>query len=150
MIKKRLEEYTGEHLTDEANLANIMAILKENMVDINWIGLYICNDQKQLLTLSHFQGKPAVPEIKYTDGVCGQCVRSQETVVVQDVHACPDHIVCDINSRSELVTPIFDPNGNMYAVLDVDAPIKARFTEVDIKIFEYIASYITNLILKEK
>ncbi len=148
MIQKRLDEYTGEHLTKDANLANIMAILKENMVDINWVGIYVCDNENQVLNLSHFQGKPAVAQIKYTDGVCGRCVREEQTIVIQDVHSCPEHIVCDIDSRSELVTPIFDQTGKMYGVLDVDASIKSRFTEVDQKIFEYITNYISKLIFK--
>ncbi len=146
LIKKRLDEYTSKENNLDSNLANIIAILMENVNDLNWVGLYMCNDELQEMHVSHFQGKPAVNKISYNNGVCGQCARERKTIIVRDVHECPDHIVCDVESRSELVVPIFNPDGSLFAVLDVDSPIKNRYSEIDIKIFEYIALYIQELI----
>ena len=46
------------------------------------------------------------------------------------MHAVADHIACDANSRSELVVPIA-VNGTLWGVLDLDSPLKARFTPQD-------------------
>ncbi len=146
IIKKGLNDYTSEKYQLISNMANISAIVKENMPDLNWVGFYLCNDEKQRLELNTFQGKRAVVEIDYNDGICGRCVREQQTIVVQDVHECEEHIICDIESRSEIVVPIFNQAGELFGVLDVDAPIKARFSEIDQIILEYIAKYISTLI----
>ena len=53
-----------------------------------------------------------------------------ETVLVPDVHEFPGHIACDSASESEIVIPIHS-GGKVRAVLDIDSPLKNRFTEDD-------------------
>ena len=48
-----------------------------------------------------------------------------------DVHAFPGHIACDSASNSEIVVPVFDGQGNLAAVLDVDSTELGAFDEVD-------------------
>jgi L-methionine (R)-S-oxide reductase len=52
-------------------------------------------------------------------------------VIVDDVDAFPGHIPCDSRSKSEIVTPVFDPAGKLIAVFDVDSDKAAAFDEVD-------------------
>ena len=52
-----------------------------------------------------------------------------------DVHAFPGHIACDSASRSEIVVPI-RKNGKVWGVLDMDSPVKDRFSEEDAEILE--------------
>ena len=52
--------------------------------------------------------------------------------LVYDVHDFPGHIACDSASNSEIVVPIH-VNGKIVGVLDIDSPIKARFSEEDAK-----------------
>ena len=47
-----------------------------------------------------------------------------------DVHEFPGHIACDCASNSEIVVPI-RKGGQVIGVLDIDSPIKNRFTEED-------------------
>jgi GAF domain-containing protein len=63
-------------------------------------------------------------------GVCGTAAAKRETLVVADVHAFPGHIACDADSRSEIVVPIV-AGGTLRGVLDVDAPVPARFDDED-------------------
>ena len=60
------------------------------------------------------------------------------TQLVPDVHAYPGHIACDGRSRSEVVVPVFDGQGRLIAVFDVDATEVAAFDEVDAKWLEAI------------
>ena len=48
-----------------------------------------------------------------------------------DVDAFPGHIACDSRSKSEIVTPVFDRDGTLAAVLDVDSVDLAAFDETD-------------------
>ncbi|MGA9275086.1 MAG: GAF domain-containing protein, partial [Candidatus Cybelea sp.] len=52
------------------------------------------------------------------------------TIVVDDVDAFADHIVCDTASRSEIVVPFFI-GGELAGVFDCDSPVLARFTSTD-------------------
>jgi len=54
-------------------------------------------------------------------GVCGAAAQAGETRLVRDVHAFPGHIACDSRSKSEIVVPVFDGDGALAAVLDVDS-----------------------------
>jgi GAF domain-containing protein len=69
--------------------------------------------------------------IAFGRGVCGAAAASLRTQIVPDVNAFPGHIACDGRSRSEIVVPVFDPVGDLIAVLDVDATQRAAFDEID-------------------
>lgn len=111
-----------------ANLANASALLWQEMENINWAGFYIMEDGK--LVLGPFQGKPACIEIPVGRGVCGTAVAEDAVLLVPDVHAFPGHIACDGASRSEIVLPIH-VDGRIFGVLDIDSPVKDRFTQED-------------------
>lgn len=108
-----------------ANAANFTAFLNEQLTDINWLGFYFLRGSE--LVLGPFQGRPACVRIPVGRGVCGTCVASGVTQRVDDVHAFPGHIACDIRSRSELVVPLRNGDG-IVGVLDIDSPLPARFT----------------------
>jgi len=50
---------------------------------------------------------------------------------VKDVHEFPGHIACDSRSNSEIVVPVFDKDGKLAAVLDVDSTEIGSFDEDD-------------------
>ena len=83
------------------------------------------------LVLGPFQGKTACIRIPWGRGVCGTAARENRTQLVPDVHAFPGHIACDSASNAEIVVPIHDNEGIVVGVLDIDSPLKGRFTESD-------------------
>jgi L-methionine (R)-S-oxide reductase len=105
-------------------LANAAAFIWASLDNINWAGFYLYDGEK--LVLGPFMGKPACTVIAMGKGVCGSAAEKRETIVVDDVHSFPGHIACDGASESEIVVPII-ANGKLLGVLDIDAPIKARF-----------------------
>ncbi len=109
-------------------MANAAAMLYHAMPDINWAGFYIVKDGE--LLLGPFQGNVACVRIQKGKGVCGTAWETDSTQLVPDVHAFPGHIACDAASRSEIVIPIHR-SGAVAAVLDIDSPVPARFTEED-------------------
>jgi GAF domain-containing protein len=80
--------------------------------------------------LGPFQGKPACIRIQRGKGVCGSAAARRETLVVANVHEFPGHIACDPASASEIVLPL-ELAGRQFGVLDLDAPVKARFDQTD-------------------
>ena len=112
-----------------ANLANASALLWQELPQINWAGFYLMEDGA--LVLGPFQGKTACIRIPVGKGVCGTAVAENASQLVPDVHAFPGHIACDSASESEVVIPI--RNGEeIYGVLDIDSPVKGRFTQEDL------------------
>lgn len=111
-----------------ANLANVSALLFHSLPDVNWVGFYLWKDGQ--LLLGPFQGKPACTRIPLGRGVCGTAALRRENLIVDDVSQFADHIVCDSDSRSEMVLPLL-VDGALIGVLDVDSPKKARFTRAD-------------------
>ena len=127
-----------------ANLANASALIFNTMNNLNWAGFYLMEDGK--LVLSAFQGKPACIEIAVGKGVCGTAVAERRTQLVPNVHAFPGHIACDGASNSEIVVPLFDKNGEVVGVLDIDSPILARFDENDKAGLEEFAKIIEEVV----
>lgn len=135
-----------EDIPDQtACLANASALLNEALSGINWVGFYIAKNG--VLLLGPFQGKPACVTIPFGKGVCGTAFQNNETLRVEDVHAFPGHIACDSASNSELVIPLCDASGAPFAVLDIDSPLFARFTEADRLGLEVVAREIETAIL---
>ncbi len=133
MVDYRLLSKSIEAVVDDiphliSNLANISAIIYENLDRLNWVGFYIINDGK--LVLGPFQGKAACVEIEIGKGVCGTAVFKDETLVVRDVHSFDGHIACDSCSNSEIVIPIHK-DGKVWGVLDIDSPDFSRFDDDD-------------------
>ena len=111
-----------------ANSANFVGLLFSGISDINWLGIYVLRDEE--LVLGPFQGMPACVRIPLGQGVCGTAAANMETLRVDDVHGFAGHIVCDPQSRSELVVPL-SIHGKLVGVLDIDSPQLSRFSEAD-------------------
>lgn len=111
-----------------AAAANFVALLFNTLDDVNWLGIYVLRGDE--LVLGPFQGKSACTRIALDEGVCGLAASTLQTQRVADVHAFPGHIVCDPDSRSELVVPLFS-HGQLIGVLDIDSPVTRRFSEAD-------------------
>ncbi|MEO3866172.1 GAF domain-containing protein [Rheinheimera fenheensis] len=111
-----------------ANMANLSALLFNNLPDLNWAGFYIMRDGE--LVLGPFQGQVACVRIPVGKGVCGTAVATGQVQLVKDVHEFPGHIACDAASNSEIVLPLRH-QGDIIAVLDIDSPSLARFDSED-------------------
>ncbi len=97
-----------------------------------WTGFYVVDPLKtQELVVGPYQGTLGCLRIPFGKGVCGHVAATGEPIIVPDVHAFPGHIACDSASNSEIVVPVFDGQGNLAAVLDVDSKELGAFDEVD-------------------
>lgn len=111
-----------------ANLANVAAALKEAF-GFFWVGFYLAKEGQ--LVLGPFQGPIACTRISFEKGVCGASYSRKETIIVPDVEQFPGHIACNSASKSEIVIPVFNRNGTVAMVLDVDSDELEDFDETD-------------------
>jgi GAF domain-containing protein len=112
-----------------ANMANVCAALKAQF-NFFWVGFYVVKGDE--LVLGPFQGPVACTRIAKGRGVCGQAWQQKHVFLVPDVDAFPGHIACSSLSKSEVVIPLFDTNGEVKAVLDVDSDSLNDFDEIDV------------------
>jgi len=119
----------GETLDDIALMATINSILSHHFDTYFWTGFYrVCGDR---LVVGPYIGTVGCLQIELGRGVCGTAAQKRETVIVPDVHQFPGHIACDPNSKSEIVVPVFGPDGELIAVFDVDSDRLNAFDEED-------------------
>lgn len=120
-----------------AVMANVCAAIHQEM-GFFWTGFYrVVNGE---LLLGPFQGPVACMHIKYGRGVCGTAWERQESIVVPDVEQFPGHIACSSLSRSEIVVPVKNADGEVTAVLDIDSKELATFDDVDCHYLEGICA----------
>ena len=129
-LGKALAELIRDVEYDISNLANASALLYTELDRLNWAGFYLLRNGR--LELGPLQGKVAWTVIGMGKGVCGTAAAEDRTVLVPDVHLFPGHIACDSASESEIVVPVH-MHGALYGVLDIDSPVKDRFSEEDRK-----------------
>ncbi|MCR4876599.1 MAG: GAF domain-containing protein [Clostridiales bacterium] len=124
-----------------AALSNLSALIMSSVPDLNWAGFYLMREGR--LTVGPFQGKPACIHIPVGKGVCGTAVETDSTQIVPDVHLFPGHIACDGDSASELVIPLHG-SGGVVGVMDLDSPLKNRFSQADADGLKEIARILEN------
>jgi len=98
----------------------------------DWTGFYRVVGP-ELLKIGPYQGGHGCLTIPFARGVCGAAARTEQVQLVADVDAFPDHIACASSTRSEIVLPVWDAQGKLIAVLDIDSNQPDAFTRVDEK-----------------
>ena len=139
LLVKQVESLLEGENNTVGQLANAAALLHETM-GWWWTGFYLIKDGE--LQLGPFQGPIACYRIKHGRGVCGTAWAENRTIVVPDVEQFPGHIACSSLSRSEIVVPLRNHDGEVTAVLDIDSKDLATFDETDARWLEEIARVI--------
>jgi len=120
-------------LLKEEKMEILVEELHKSLDYIFWVGFYFPGDVDMFIGPS--AGPPACASIGY-EGVCGKSFKSKQTVIVPDVTKFPGHIVCDPNSKSEIVLPVRDSDNNLFALLDMDSDSLNAFTEENASLLE--------------
>lgn len=112
-----------------ANMANVSAALKQ-VFGWWWVGFYLVKENE--LVLGPFQGPIACTRIAHGRGVCGTAWKERKSIMVPDVNKFPGHIACSNASVSEIVVPLLDVSGEVFAVLDIDSERRDVLDEIDV------------------
>lgn len=106
-----------------------------------WCGFYLVDpDKPDELVVGPYQGTLGCLRIPIGTGVCGAAAAARRTIIVPDVHAFPGHIACDSRSNSEIVACVFEPDGALAGVLDVDSTALNSFDDDDARGLEAICA----------
>ncbi len=133
----RLEEVRSEITalaeacpTAQALMKSMVKFLHDNMLKYNWVGFYMLEPgaHPPMLVLGAFEGAMTPhTRIPLNQGICGAAASSGQTVVVDDVNRDPRYLACSLETKSEIVVPVF-AHGNVVGELDIDSHFPAAFT----------------------
>jgi L-methionine (R)-S-oxide reductase len=116
---------------DIAAMATMSALIHHGFGFL-WTGFYRVVEPGRLLRVGPYQGTLGCLEIAFGRGVCGTAAATGAPVLVPDVSDFAGHIACDVRARSEIVLPVRDVSGAVWAVLDVDADRVGAFDDDDL------------------
>lgn len=123
-----------------SRMATVAAVLHHKMDGFFWTGFYLLSNEK--LLVGPYQGPVACQVLARNTGVCWTGINQRKTIIVTDVEQFPGHIACDSRSRSEIVVPVRDKDGQVIAILDVDSKHLNQFDEKDAAGLEKIVGLI--------
>ena len=132
-VALEIESIIAGETSEIARFATVACVLSHAFAPrFFWTGFYLVDPLKpQELVIGPYQGTLGCLRIPIGKGVCGVAAERGETVIVPDVHKFPGHIACDAASNSEIVAPVFRPDGTLAGVLDVDSADYDAFDAAD-------------------
>ena len=141
----------------DAILNSDLKSVKEKLFDIchylqgevdhyDWVGFYFAQKETRTLHLGPYAGEPTDHKvIPFGKGICGQVAISNESFLVDDVHAQDNYIACSISVKSEIVVPLF-LNGQNIGQIDIDSNTKNAFTQEDNAFLKTVNEKISRLL----
>jgi L-methionine (R)-S-oxide reductase len=148
------QQKIAEELTKLAEAApsaeDLMSIivgrLQERLGHFDWVGFYMIEKgglgEDPVLVLGPYVGAVTQHKrIPLNQGICGAAASSRQTVVVDDVKSDPRYLACSLETRSEIVAPVF-VKGEVVGELDVDSHTPAAFNDDDRKLVEHCAGLV--------
>jgi L-methionine (R)-S-oxide reductase len=136
-VAGKMEEVRNDviELAQSAPTANdlmqkMVRLLHERVLKYNWVGFYMLEPgaNPPMLVLGAFEGAMTPhTRIPLNQGICGAAASSGQTVVVDDVSKDPRYLACSLETKSEIVVPVF-VHGKVVGELDIDSHFPAAFT----------------------
>ena len=146
-LKKRLSSIleSPKHNTEE-KLEKVCHLLDQEISYFNWTGFYFKNGDKDELKLGPYVGAPTDHTIiPYGKGICGQVAVSNETFVVPDVNEESNYLSCSIDTKAEIVVPIFKDGKNV-GQIDIDSHTIDPFTAEDRELLEWLCNEVSKIL----
>ena len=145
-LKKRLSTILESPQDTNVKLLKICQVLDKEIDYYNWTGFYFKNGDKDELALGPYVG--AVTDhviIPFGKGICGQVAVSGETFVVPDVNAQDNYLSCSIDTKAEIVVPIFK-NGENIGQIDIDSHTIDPFTKEDEELLSWLCEEVAKIL----
>ncbi|KFC21357.1 GAF domain-containing protein [Epilithonimonas lactis] len=145
-LKKRLSVILESPQDTNVKLLKVCQLLDREISYYNWTGFYFKNGDKDELALGPYVG--AVTDhviIPFGKGICGQVAVSGETFVVPDVHAQDNYLSCSIDTKAEIVVPIFKDGENI-GQIDIDSHSIDPFTKEDEELLNWLCEEVAKVL----
>ena len=143
-LRKEVDLLTAAAGTADQLMKALTLLLHDKMLKYNWVGFYMLEPgtSPPVLVLGHYQGAMTPhTRIPLNQGICGAAASSGKTVVVDDVKSDLRYLACSLETKSEIVVPIF-VSGKVVGELDIDSHFPAAFGVEDRELVEYCAQLV--------
>jgi len=143
-LQQEVTELAPAVPTAQELMQRMVKLLHERMLKYNWVGFYMLEPgaQPPMLALGAFEGAMTPhTRIPLNQGICGAAASSGQTVVVDDVSKDPRYLACSLETKSEIVVPVF-VHGTVVGELDIDSHFPAAFTPEHQKLVQYCAKLV--------
>lgn len=140
-VRKELSELVQAAPTAQDLMQRMVKVLHDRMLKYNWVGFYLLEPgaKPPVLVLGAFEGAMTPhTRIPLNQGICGAAASSGQTVVVDDVSKDPRYLACSLETKSEIVVPVF-VRGQVVGELDIDSHFPAAFTREHQELVQYCA-----------
>jgi L-methionine (R)-S-oxide reductase len=143
-VRQELDRLSRSAAGADQLMDGITRLLHEKLLKYNWVGFYMLEPgaTPPMLVLGHFQGAMTPhTRIPLNQGICGAAASSGKTVVVDDVSRDPRYLACSLETKSEIVVPVF-VRGQVVGELDIDSHFLAAFGFEDRELVEDCAQLV--------
>jgi GAF domain-containing protein len=145
-LKAELARLASEARSAQELMSRMVKLLHDHMLKYNWVGFYMLEDgppsRSPMLVLGAFEGAMTPhTRIPLNKGICGAAASTGKTVVVDDVSKDSRYLACSLETKSEIVVPVF-ANGEVRGELDIDSHFLAAFGKEDRELIEYCAELV--------
>lgn len=150
-VRKAVERLDAEARSADQLMQGITLLLNQQMLKYNWVGFYMLEPgtRPPVLVLGHYQGAMTPhTRIPLNQGICGAAASSGKTVVVDDVALDSRYLACSLETKSEIVVPVF-VRGEVAGELDIDSHFPAAFGGEDRSVIEYCAQIVGKRLERE-
>jgi L-methionine (R)-S-oxide reductase len=140
-IRKELNELAQSAQTAQDLMRAMVKVLHDRMLKYNWVGFYMLEPgtEPPVLVLGAFEGAMTPhTRIPLNQGICGAAASSGQTVVVDDVNKDRRYLACSLETKSEIVVPVF-VRGKVVGELDIDSHFPAAFTSEHQELVQHCA-----------
>ncbi len=140
-VRNEIDELAKSAPTAQDLMQKMVKVLHERMLKYNWVGFYMLEPgaNPPMLVLGAFEGAMTPhTRIPLNQGICGAAASSGQTVVVDDVSKDPRYLACSLETKSEIVVPVF-ARGKVVGELDIDSHFPAAFTSEHQHLVQYCA-----------
>jgi L-methionine (R)-S-oxide reductase len=143
-VRNEVTELAKATPTAKDLMQGVCKLLHDRMLKYNWVGFYMLEPgaQPPVLVLDGFIGAMTPhTRIPLNQGICGAAASSGKTIVVDDVSKDPRYLACSLETKSEIVVPIF-VKGRVAGELDIDSHFPAAFGAEDQQLVQYCAEVV--------
>lgn len=140
-VRQEVSELAKSTHNAQELMRDLVKLLHERVLKYNWVGFYMLEPQAEppMLALGAFEGAMTPhTRIPLNQGICGAAASSGQTVVVDDVSKDPRYLACSLETKSEIVVPVF-AFGKVVGELDIDSHFPAAFTAEHQDFVQYCA-----------
>lgn len=143
-LRHEMDELAKSAPTAQDFMRATVKLLHDRMLKYNWVGFYMLEPgaEPPVLVLGAFEGAMTPhTRIPLNEGICGAAASSGHTVVVDDVNKDPRYLACSLETKSEIVVPVF-VHGKVVGELDIDSHFPAAFTSEHQELVQHCASLV--------